>query len=79
MLILATPDVLQAERVLKLARAVNPSIESAVRTHSEDELAFIRRHEVGLALMGEQELAAGLARYALDVYERGAVAVRAGK
>jgi len=73
MLILATPDVLQAERVLKLARAANPSIDSAVRTHSEAELAFIRRHGVGLALMGEQELAAGLARYVLDVYERRAV------
>jgi len=60
--------VLQAERVLRMARAANPGIDSAVRTHSEEELQFMRRHEVGLALMGEQELAAGLARYALDTF-----------
>ncbi len=70
LLILATPDVLQAERVLGMARAVNPAIDSAVRTHSEEELRFMRRHDVGLALMGEQELAAGLARYALETYDQ---------
>ena len=70
LLILATPDVLHAERVLKLVRAVNPNIDSAVRTHSEEELAFIRRQNVGIALMGEQELANGLTEYALSVYGR---------
>ncbi|HEU4530427.1 MAG TPA: cation:proton antiporter [Steroidobacteraceae bacterium] len=70
LLILATPDVLQAKRVLELVREVNPKIDSAVRTHSEEELAFVRRMDVGIALMGEQELARGLTKYALSVYER---------
>ncbi len=70
LLILATPDVLQAESVLKLVRSVNPKVDSAVRTHSEEELAFVRRLDVGIALMGEQELARGLTKYALSVYER---------
>ena len=70
LLILATPDVLHAKRVLELVREVNPKIDSAVRTHSEEELAFVRRMDVGIALMGEQELARGLTKYALAVYER---------
>jgi CPA2 family monovalent cation:H+ antiporter-2 len=68
LLIIAIPDALQAGRVLALARLANPKIDSAVRTHSEGELQFIRKRGPGLALMAEHELALGLARYALEAY-----------
>jgi len=70
LLILATPDVIQSERVLMMVRKLNPGVDSAVRTHSQEELDFVRRHGVGLALMAEQELATGLTKYALQVYQK---------
>jgi hypothetical protein len=36
-----------------------------VRTHSEAELRYLEQAGVGLAVMGERELAIGMARYAL--------------
>jgi len=52
--------------VVEVAHAANPKIETVVRAHSEDERAWLEEHGVGLALVGEHELALGLAQYALD-------------
>ncbi|NUB11364.1 hypothetical protein GAY28_00800 [Azospirillum brasilense] len=70
LIILATPQGYQTRRVLDLARRINPSIDTpsidtAVRTHSEAEVAHLERQGVGLAIMRERELAFGLMDYAL--------------
>ncbi len=65
LIVVATPQGYQTRRVLDLARQINPSIDTAVRTHSEAEVAHLERQGVGLAIMGERELAFGLMDYAL--------------
>ncbi|MFO1129611.1 MAG: YbaL family putative K(+) efflux transporter [Rhodospirillales bacterium] len=65
LLIIAAPDPYAARRVLELARALNPDIDTVVRTHSEVELAHLEAEGVGLAVLAERELALGMMGYAL--------------
>jgi CPA2 family monovalent cation:H+ antiporter-2 len=65
LLILASPDPYQARRVIEVARAINPSIEIAARTHSEGGEAYLQKVGVERAFMGERELALSMAHYAL--------------
>jgi len=65
LLILAIPDGFQARRVLEIARGLNPHIRTVVRTHSESELKSLQAAGVGLAILGERELALAMADYAL--------------
>ena len=67
LLIVASPDGFQTRRILELARAANPHIETVVRTHSEEELAYLKEQGVGLAVMGERELARGMGEHVLRV------------
>jgi CPA2 family monovalent cation:H+ antiporter-2 len=67
LLIVASPDGFQARRILELARAANPHIETVVRTHSEEEFAYLKEQGVGLAVMGERELARGMGEHVLRV------------
>jgi monovalent cation:H+ antiporter-2, CPA2 family len=64
-LLIAIPQGLQVRRILELARALNPDIDTAIRTHSAMEVAHLERQGVGVAIMGERELALSLAHYAL--------------
>jgi CPA2 family monovalent cation:H+ antiporter-2 len=45
-----------------------PQIRTAIRTHSVSELAHFERQGVGVAIMGERELALGLLDYALKSF-----------
>ncbi|HYD67113.1 YbaL family putative K(+) efflux transporter [Azospirillum sp.] len=65
LIVVATAEGYQARRVLDLARQINPGIDTAVQTHSEAEVAHLERQGVGVAIMGERELAFGLMDYAL--------------
>jgi monovalent cation:H+ antiporter-2, CPA2 family len=65
LLVIAAPDGFQAQRILELARRVNPRIDTVVRTHGDSDLAYLQRQGVGMALMGERELAFGMMDYAL--------------
>jgi monovalent cation:H+ antiporter-2, CPA2 family len=67
LLIVASPDGFQARRILELSRTANPHIETVVRTHSEEEFAYLQKQGVGLALMGERELARGMGEHVLRV------------
>ena len=61
LLVVATPDPYHARRVIELARARNPDIDIIVRTHADTEQEFFEQLGVGKALMGERELAFGMA------------------
>jgi CPA2 family monovalent cation:H+ antiporter-2 len=70
LLVLSTPDALHARMVIELARKVNPTIDTVVRTHNEEELAIFARMNVGRAFLGERELAFGMAKYTLRSVRR---------
>ena len=53
-------------RVLDIARAANPAIIAAARAHDEEEAAFLEREQgMGLVVMGEREIALGMADFAM--------------
>jgi monovalent cation:H+ antiporter-2, CPA2 family len=64
LLIIAAPRGFQTQRILDVARQANPPIDTAVRAHSIGELGQLERQNVGIAIMGERELALGLLDYA---------------
>jgi CPA2 family monovalent cation:H+ antiporter-2 len=65
LLVVATPDPYQARQVLDLARRTNPAIDTVVRTHNVAEQRYLEQHGAGRVIMGERELALGMAHYAL--------------
>ena len=65
LIVVATPGAYRTREMLRLARKLNPDIDSVARTHSEAEQRYLEAEDVGLAVMGERELALGMARYAL--------------
>jgi CPA2 family monovalent cation:H+ antiporter-2 len=68
MLVIATPDPLDARQMVKTARTLNPDIEVVVRTHSEDESELLRQEGIGTVVFGEEELAKGIANHVLRRY-----------
>ncbi|UPY35199.1 cation:proton antiporter [Sediminicoccus sp. KRV36] len=66
LIVLAMPDAFGCRRVLELARAANPNLAAAVRAHTEEEAALLGKLDgVGLVVMGEREIALGMAGFAL--------------
>ena len=65
LLVVTAPEPFQARAIIDLARRIHPGIDIAVRTHSDAERAYLEKSRVGMAVMGEQELADAMARYAL--------------
>jgi CPA2 family monovalent cation:H+ antiporter-2 len=76
MLVIATPDTVGVRRMLETARALNPAIETVLRTHSDEEAELFRREQAGEVFMGEHELAQGMARHVLARYGRQPVEAR---
>ncbi len=66
MLVIATPDTFDVRRMIEIARALNPGIETVVRTHSDEEAALLRSENAGIVFTGEHELALGMGRYVLE-------------
>jgi CPA2 family monovalent cation:H+ antiporter-2 len=66
MLVIATPDTLNARQMVHTARTLNPGIEVVLRTHSEDESLLLRKESVGTVFFGEEELAKGMTRHVLQ-------------
>ena len=66
MLVIATPDTFDVRRMIEIARALNPGIETVVRTHSDEEAALLRSENAGTVFIGEHELALGMTRHVLE-------------
>lgn len=62
-LVIATPDTFHVRQMIEIARALNPSIETIVRTHSEEEASLLRQENAGTVFVGEHELALGMFRH----------------
>ncbi|MGV3709358.1 MAG: cation:proton antiporter [Gemmatimonas sp.] len=65
LLVIASPDPYHARHVIELVRKKNPKIDIVVRTHSDTEQEMFEALGVSKALMGERELAFGMAYHAL--------------
>jgi CPA2 family monovalent cation:H+ antiporter-2 len=65
LLVIAAPDPYHARHIIDLVRAKNPTIDIVVRTHSDQEQAMFEQLGVSKALMGERELAFGMAYHSL--------------
>ena len=65
MLVIATPDTVSVRRMAEIARTLNPAIEIAVRTHSEEEARLLTEENVGMVFFGEHELAFAMTRHVL--------------
>jgi len=67
LLVVALPDAFQARQVIALARKLNGEIETVVRTHTDAEAAYLDKEaHVGLAVMGEREIALSISEFALQ-------------
>ena len=65
LLIVTTPDPYQARTIVKTATLDSPKLVTVVRTHSEAESNYLRQLQVGRVVMGERELALGIAHFSL--------------
>lgn len=66
LMVIATPDTFHVRTMIETARALNSTIDTVVRTHSEDEAKLLRQENAGKVFMGEHELALGMTRYVLE-------------
>ena len=69
MLVVATPDTINVRQMVDTARALNPSIEIVLRTHSEDELQLLRNDGIGTVFLGEEELTKSMTGHVLERFE----------
>jgi monovalent cation:H+ antiporter-2, CPA2 family len=65
LLVVAAPDPYHARHIIDMVRVRNPTIDVVVRTHSDQEQALFEQLGVSKALMGERELAFGMAYHSL--------------
>ncbi len=61
----ATPDTSRVRAMLETARALNPSIKTVLRSHSEPEADLLRKENAGKVFFGEHVLADSMAGYVL--------------
>ncbi|MCM8596462.1 YbaL family putative K(+) efflux transporter [Accumulibacter sp.] len=78
MLVIAAPDTLRARKMIEIAHALKPDVETVVRAHSDEEATLLREERAGEVFMGEHELALGMTRHVLERvgrrFEQGATA-----
>jgi CPA2 family monovalent cation:H+ antiporter-2 len=67
LLVVATPDAFLARKILGIARALNPAVETVVRVHSDEEAELFRKEKVGNVFMGEHELGVAMSRAAIEI------------
>ncbi|WNG62057.1 Kef family K(+) transporter [Archangium gephyra] len=65
-LIVATPDALQAREIVEQVKRVNPPLPAVVRTHGDEERAYLESQGVDRVVMGEHALAHSMLDYVLE-------------
>jgi len=69
MLVVATPHLVDISQMTDAARRLNPGVEIVLRTHSEDEMNFLRQEKMGHVFFGEEELAKNILAHVLQRFE----------
>lgn len=62
-LLVAIPDALEAGQIIEHARKINPQIEIVARAHSDAQIAHLEKHGASYTIMGEREIAKGMANW----------------
>ncbi len=65
-LLVAIPNALEAGQIIEHARALNPAIEVVARAHSDAELIHFEKHGASHTIMGEHEIAKGMANWVMQ-------------
>ena len=66
LVVVTAPDPFKSRAIITVARKANPAIDTVVRTHSETEREYLEGIKVGLAILGERELAKAMGAYAIE-------------
>ena len=66
-LVVATPDAMNVRQMMETARTLNPTIQTVIRSHNEQEARLLTQETSATVFLGEQELAQAMAR---DVVQR---------
>ena len=61
-MVVTTPDTLNIRQMIETARTLNPPVEIMVRGHNETEARLLTQEDEVTVYLGEQELAAAMAR-----------------
>jgi CPA2 family monovalent cation:H+ antiporter-2 len=69
-LVITVPEPIRARLIVDEARALRPDVPIVVRVHSDADARMFQRLGVDRILLGERELAFGMARYALSLLRR---------
>ncbi|MCB5186732.1 Kef family K(+) transporter [Methylobacillus caricis] len=62
-LLVAIPDALEAGQIIEHARRINPQIEVVARAHSDAQIEHLEKHGASYTIMGEREIAKGMANW----------------
>ncbi|MEC4720931.1 YbaL family putative K(+) efflux transporter [Noviherbaspirillum sp. CPCC 100848] len=73
-LLLAIPQVLEAGQIIEHARKLNPQVEVVARAHSSAEMLHLEKHGATHTIMGEREIAEGMASLVLSAGPAGIAA-----
>lgn len=65
MLVVTLPDVFDVRQIVDISRTLNPAIEIALCTNSDDEAALLANEGMGDVFVGETELARGMTEHVL--------------
>jgi CPA2 family monovalent cation:H+ antiporter-2 len=66
-LVVATPDAMNVRQMMETARTLNPTIQTVIRSHNEQEARLLTQETSATVFLGEHELAQAMAR---DVVQR---------
>ena len=79
MLVIATPDTLNVQQIIATARMLNPTIETVVRSHGEEEAHRLEKECGSTVFLGDEALAQAMAGHVLArAVARGASATAPG-
>jgi len=65
MLVVATPETIEVRKMAEVARALNPTIAVAVRSHNSEEAALLEAEHTARVFVGEDELATAMVAHVL--------------
>lgn len=66
MLVIATPDSFDTQKIAEIATTLQPKIEIVVRTHNEEESKLLNKEKIYKVFFGEEELAKGMTKHVIE-------------
>jgi CPA2 family monovalent cation:H+ antiporter-2 len=64
---IAVPDSFEARRIVESARAANPLVRILVRAHNDEEMNYLLRHHIDLAITGPREISRRIMDYLYSI------------